>query len=290
MAVKTFNIVSVSAVLAIFLLFTTLWNLQARPEYFSDGSTHHYSQENGTNATLEGGLPSPSPVVIEKPEPTETRPSWREVAFKYGTDKVTVHHYQYMYEKYLQPIRDRPLKMLEIGLGCNMGYGPGHSYHTWLEFFPNVDMYYIEYDAACVEKWAANITDAKVFTGDQADTTFLHEFMAQSGGGFDIIVDDGGHTMQQQIVSLNTLFDIVLPGGIYFCEDLATSYDPSFGAVPGEKTMMQMISELLHDLNKNLGGAPPMTNAVSRDMRSIECGEEICAFFKKELEITELRG
>lgn len=37
-------------------------------------------------------------------------------------------------------MRDRPLKMLEIGLGCNMNYGPGHSYKTWLEFFPNVDM------------------------------------------------------------------------------------------------------------------------------------------------------
>jgi hypothetical protein len=59
-----------------------------------------------------------------------------------------------VYEKYLEPIRDKPLKMLEIGLGCNMGYGPGKSYYTWLEFLPNVDLYYIEYDKECVEKWA----------------------------------------------------------------------------------------------------------------------------------------
>lgn len=45
-----------------------------------------------------------------------------------------------MYEKYLDPIRHKPLKMLEIGLGCNMAYGPGKSYYTWLEFLPNVDM------------------------------------------------------------------------------------------------------------------------------------------------------
>ena len=135
-----------------------------------------------------------------------------------------------------------------------------------------------------------NITDAKVFTGDQADTTFLHEFIAQSGGGFDVIVEDGGHTMEQQMVSLNTLFDIVVPGGIYFLEDLATSYLPNYGATPGKKTTMDMIGELLHDLNQNLGDAPPMKNQVSKEMRSIECGEEICAFFKKELEATELRG
>jgi hypothetical protein len=48
-----------------------------------------------------------------------------------------------VYEKYLEPIRDKPLKMLEIGLGCNMAYGPGKSYYTWLEFLPNVDLYYI---------------------------------------------------------------------------------------------------------------------------------------------------
>ena len=74
-----------------------------------------------------------------------------------------------VYEKYLEPLRDAKLKMLEIGLGCDMNYGPGASYHTWLEFFPNVELvryhgrhrvakvnhlkYYIEYDAQCVEKW-----------------------------------------------------------------------------------------------------------------------------------------
>jgi len=44
--------------------------------------------------------------------------------------------------------------MLEIGLGCDMSYGPGKSYYTWREFLPNVDLYYIEYDKACVQKWA----------------------------------------------------------------------------------------------------------------------------------------
>lgn len=280
MAVKIFNTISVTATVTIILLFTTLWHLQARSALFDDLL---HQTENSTSASEEAA-PTISPVVIAEPILTDTRPSWREIAFKHGTDKVTTHHYQYMYEKHLQPLRDQPLKMLEIGLGCNMNYGPGKSYHTWLEFFPNVDMYYIEYDAACVEKWSADMTGAKVFTGDQADEQFLNDFIAKSGGGFDIIVDDGGHTMNQQIVSLNKLFDIVVPGGIYFCEDLATSYDGNYGATPGQKTMMQMIQEMLHDLNKNLYGAPPVKNAVSTEMRSIECGEEICAFFKKELE------
>lgn len=194
-----------------------------------------------------------------------------------------------MYDKYLEPIRDRPLKMLEIGLGCDMSYGPGKSYYTWLEFLPNVDLYYIEYNKECVEKWAQNITDVKIYTGSQSDVDFLDKFINSSGGGFDIIIDDGGHTMEQQITSLERLFPIVKPGGMYFCEDLQTSYLASYGATPGAKTMMGVIQELLNDLNVNVDVAPPLQHEVGREMRSVECGEEICGFFKKELGKTEVR-
>lgn len=135
-----------------------------------------------------------------------------------------------------------------------------------------------------------NMTNVKIFTGSQSDVEFLNKFISASGGGFDVIIDDGGHTMEQQIVSLNTLFPIVKPSGMYFLEDLQTSYlGAEFGSEPGKKTTMMMIQELLHDLNVNIGGAPPMQHEVSREMRSIECGEEICAFFKKEMKKTEVR-
>ena len=44
-----------------------------------------------------------------------------------GTDKVTEHQYQHLYKKYLEPIKDKPLRLLEVGLGCDMPYGPGKS-------------------------------------------------------------------------------------------------------------------------------------------------------------------
>lgn len=48
------------------------------------------------------------------------RPDFEQIARQYGTDKVTTHKYQFMYDKYLSGIRDDQLKVLEIGLGCNM--------------------------------------------------------------------------------------------------------------------------------------------------------------------------
>ncbi|PMD60376.1 uncharacterized protein K444DRAFT_629346 [Hyaloscypha bicolor E] len=284
---RIFNFVSVSAAVGILFLFATLWNLRSRDVLY----THLEEFEKVTptqNTTV------PEDVLADNAEITEptagaTRPSFLEIATKWGTDKVTVHHYNYMYEKYLEPIRDKSLKMLEIGLGCDMSYGPGKSYYTWQEFLPNVDLYYIEYDKECVRKWAQNMTNVKIYTGSQSDVDFLDKFINSSGGGFDIIIDDGGHTMEQQITSLDKLFPVVKPGGMYFCEDLQTSYFESYGATPGAKTMMGVIQELLNDLNVNVQGAPPLQHEVGREMRSVECGEEICAFFKKDLGNTEVR-
>lgn len=73
-----------------------------------------------------------------------------------------------------------------------MGYGPGASYYTWLDYFTNLELYYIEYNAECAKKWENKTKNAKVFTGDQASVPFLEEFLKVSGGNFDIIIDDGG--------------------------------------------------------------------------------------------------
>lgn len=80
-----------------------------------------------------------------------------------------------VYEKYLEPIRDKPLKMLEIGLGCDMTYGPGKSYYTWLEFLPNVDMYYIEYNKECVEKWSQVISQLPIPENNNSYPTEYHK-------------------------------------------------------------------------------------------------------------------
>ena len=169
-----------------------------------------------------------------------------------------------------------------------MGYGPGASYYTWLEYFPYVDLYYIEFDAACATKWAANTTGATIFAGDQADIAFLDHFLAESGGDFDVIIDDGGHTMNQQITSLEHLFKAVVPGGVYFCEDLQTSYEDRFGGgkaaqEPGKMSTIAFIQELLDDLNTGRGASgPARKHPVSEEMVSVDCMQEICAFWKKD--------
>ena len=54
------------------------------------------------------------------------------------TDKVTSHSFQFMYGKFLLPYyyQNPSMKMLEIGLGCDMRYGPGASTALWKQLFP----------------------------------------------------------------------------------------------------------------------------------------------------------
>ena len=61
-----------------------------------------------------------------------------------------------------------------------------------------------------------------IFEGDQANPSDL-EKLVNLYGPFDIIIDDGGHTMKQQQFTLGFMFKSLNNGGIYVIEDLATS-------------------------------------------------------------------
>ena len=60
--------------------------------------------------------------------------SFAAMALALGTDKVTTHDYHHLYSKYLEPVRHDQLRVLEIGLGCDMPYGPGKSAQVLLLF------------------------------------------------------------------------------------------------------------------------------------------------------------
>lgn len=87
----------------------------------------------------------------------------------------------------------------------------------------------MEYDAECACQWTHKTSGATVATGDQGDPAVLESFLAKYGGDFDIIIDDGGHSMNQQQTSLQHLWKGIKPGGYYFCEDLKTSFRTEFG-------------------------------------------------------------
>jgi hypothetical protein len=66
-------------------------------------------------------------------------------------------------------------------------------------------------------------TKIKTFVLDQTNEQGVKKFIEEVNIKFDLIIDDGGHTMKQQQVPFGLLFKELKNGGVYIIEDLHTS-------------------------------------------------------------------
>jgi hypothetical protein len=152
------------------------------------------------------------------------------------------HHYLPIYERYFQPWRNRPLRMLEIGVS------KGGSLAMWRQYFgPEAVIFGIDIDPSCAKLDGQN---GQVRIGSQADPVFLRKVVAEMGG-IDIVLDDGSHVGEHMNASLDFLFPLLSEGGIYLVEDLHTSYWKGWGGGDGEKsgftkTMKTLIDDMHH--------------------------------------------
>jgi hypothetical protein len=137
-----------------------------------------------------------------------------DLGLKYGTDKSSLRHgYLDIYEKYFREMKDKPINVLEIGIFN------GASLKMWEEYFSNAQIYAIDIDP---EK-LLNFGRVKSYVANQEKREDLLNVINHIGE-CDIIIDDGGHTMLQQQVTLGCLFPHLKQNGIYCIEDLHTSY------------------------------------------------------------------
>jgi len=120
-------------------------------------------------------------------------------------------HFIEAYKKHFDGLT--PKRVLEIGVQH------GGSLKIWRDMFPDAEIVGVDIDPQCKQYEETNI---KVLIGDQHDVKFL-----ESLGDFDIIIDDGGHTMTQQQTSLKWLMPQLREGGIYVIEDLHVYADQS---------------------------------------------------------------
>jgi hypothetical protein len=125
------------------------------------------------------------------------------------------HHYFDAYERHFGGFRGRPLRMLEIGVY------KGGSLEMWRKYLgPEAQIIGLDIDPAC----EAYVTDGtRVFIGDQADPAFLRRILVEVGTP-DLVLDDGGHTANQQIVSFETIYPTMPEHGIYMVEDTHTAF------------------------------------------------------------------
>ena len=111
--------------------------------------------------------------------------------------------------------------------------------------------------------------------GNQEDSEFLKSFVEENVT-FDIIIDDGGHSVKQQITSLMHLLPIVRSGGFYAIEDIYTSYLSTFGGgYRKESTTIEFLKRLVDDIQE---GSPEKTTELGQRLLSLEISNKICFF------------
>ena len=112
----------------------------------------------------------------------------------------------------------KPMKMLEIGVQS------GGSSRLWKQYY-GADLTYVGMDIDPETVRAAKPSeDLFVLVGDQSNATRLGE-ICKAHGPFDMVIDDGGHTTELILASLEFLFpndDCLTADGVYAIEDLHT--------------------------------------------------------------------
>lgn len=131
-----------------------------------------------------------------------------QLAEFYGTDKH-LHKYLDFYQKNLPTHIN---KILEIGVG------KGESLRMWRAYYPDAKIFAIDSES----KKEYEFRNCKTFVANQTNIENIRQHLDLKEK-FDVIIDDGGHYMAEQQISLSLL----LPHAKYYIvENLHTSLPP----------------------------------------------------------------
>ena len=129
------------------------------------------------------------------------------------TDKVSQHYYDRFYPTFLSQLEPSS-NILEIG------YAKGGSLRFWKSLFPKSKLIYLDKNIEYKDE------EHEVIQCDQSDKDQLHSTVNQlKSSSFNLIVDDGSHIPEHEILSFNILFKMLLSeNGYYVIEDIEGSY------------------------------------------------------------------
>lgn len=125
-------------------------------------------------------------------------------------------HYFDIYHRHFQKFIGKEVRVVEVGIYS------GGSLDMWKAYFgPKCRIYGVDIEQACK---AYEDERTRVFIGDQGDREFWKEFRQQVPD-VDIVIDDGGHLPEQQIVTLEEMLPYLRRGGVYLCEDITGEHN-----------------------------------------------------------------
>mmetsp|Transcript_16561 Transcript_16561/g.27900 ORF Transcript_16561/g.27900 Transcript_16561/m.27900 type:complete len:259 (-) Transcript_16561:79-855(-) len=237
---------------------------------------------------VQGGVPG---RAVEKPLEHEVN---ERTVFNLGkqarTDKTfharmgKRHFYQTMYGIFLAPMRHRPLKLFEIGLGCE-ATTKSASATLWRKLLPKGDLWFAEYNSTCVDilRKKRMLMGINVVVGDQGEPASLDRWIRKSGGNFDVIIDDGSHKSRHIFTSFQALWPTLKPGGLYFIEDLQVGRSPKLFNQTDPIVFSEVVQDWIEQLLIRPGDVEPIVktrNPLPTRLKFVLCQHEACVLKK----------
>ena len=148
-----------------------------------------------------------------------------------------------VYDRLFARYVGKPIVFVEIGVFS------GGSLFMWQDYFGK-DAIIIGID---LNPNAKNFEQYgfEIHIGDQADDQFwvgFYEEIHQRYGGVDILLDDGGHTFEQQIITVASSIPWIRDNGLIVVEDTHTSYFRKFGG-PSSTSFISYAKNIVDGIN-----------------------------------------
>jgi cephalosporin hydroxylase len=132
------------------------------------------------------------------------------------TDKNTVHSYLDLYQQLFSNKQFSAKNILEIGIDR------GGSIKLWSDFFINATIYGLDtMNIDSVWEEIINIHNIKLYTSHDAyDPNLFNDVFLRSNIKFDVLLDDGPHTLESMILFIKLYSQIMTDDGILIIEDV----------------------------------------------------------------------
>ncbi len=181
----------------------------------------------------------------------------------------SIKHSSYfqVYEEVLRKFRNKPITFVEIGVL------DGGSLFMWKKFFG---------DAARIigidlnpnaRRWTEE--GFEIFIGSQEDPNFWKSVF-DSVGPVDVVLDDGGHSNSQQIITAHSVLPHIRDGGVLIVEDVHASYMRDFGN-PSKYSFMSYSKKVIDRINSRSSLLPWLRLDEDNPVRNLVYS---CAFYE----------
>jgi hypothetical protein len=115
----------------------------------------------------------------------------------------------------------------------------------------------------------------EIFIGDQASETFWRQLF-DVVGPVDVLIDDGGHTNLQQIVTVHCAIEHIRDGGVLIVEDVHTSYFREFGN-PWGRSFVGFASKIIDAVNSRSAALKTRRERYANRVHQVSFFESIVA-------------